>query len=186
MGLMDRLLGGDSDKSDEYDEWDEEAEDDELDDEWDEDWDEDEAGDDEDDEWDTPYQFLDEMLQHRGFGGANEFTKKAMVYRINRSPLFRDRIKVGNQTMQMVNNTMQMQEEMFGGGSGSNYGQLAEELEEGKRLIDAVEEFGPDEESQLAWEITGLASDFFEVWADRQGGATGAVASQTKSSDEPL
>lgn len=187
MGLLDRFLGGSGEEEDdgfddeEFESTDFDEEDDE---EWEE-WDDPEDEEEELQEWDTAYKFLDDALQARGFSGANEFVAKAMVYRINKSPRFRDRFKVGNETMQMVTQTMGQMEQLQGG-DGSDYEQLANELQSANKLIDEVDKFS-DEEDQMVWELTNLASEFMDVYADKKGGGSGGtVQTGTKQSEQPL
>lgn len=189
MGLLDRFLGG-GDDEEEDEEWSDETPieetwvDEEDDDEWEEDEDWEEEEDEGPREWDTAYKFLDDALQQVGFSGCNEFVKKAMVYKINRSPMYRDRVKVGRETMQMVADTMNSINHMNGQES-RGYDELADELQAANRLIDEVEQFSNKEE-QMAYDIMGLAQDAIDVYANKKGGAPGNVQTSSEVSNQEL
>ena len=187
MGLMDKVKGvfGGGEEEDTVDEeW--EIGDDEFE---DDDWEEDDEWEDDDEEeemqtWDTYYQFADDALQHRGFSGVNEFVKKAMVFRINRDPANRDRIKTGRQTMQMVGDTMEIIDSI-GDDDNDDWETKAEKLENAARVKSAIDDF-QNKEEEMVRDIMGIAQNAVNTWADKSEMPTGSVDTTTRTSSEEL
>ena len=147
-------------------------------------WEEEEFSEPEIQEWDSAYKFADDALQFYGFAGVNEWVKKAMVREINRSTLYRDRIKVGRQTMNLVNETVTEMNQLTGQ-NDKGYEELAHELESANRLIDEVEKFN-DKEEQMVREITGVFGQFVDAYASRQQSGASGVNATTQTSQEEL
>jgi len=186
MGLLSKIKdtvtgGGEQEIEEEWEGADEEWEDGE--DEWEDDdeWEDEET---EVETWDTYYQFADDALQMRGFAGCNEFVKKAMIFKINRDPANRDRIKTGRQTMQMVGDTMEIIEGISDDGE-DDWETKAEKLENAARVKSAIEDF-QNKEEQMVRDIMGVARDAIDTYADRAPQQVGDVDTSTKRRDEEL
>lgn len=183
MGFLDSLFGGS--KEDDYDEegFVDEGFEEDMDDGFEEDEYEDDFGEEVEEEWDSAYKFLDDMLEMRGFSGMKEFMNKAMVHRINNSHMYRDRIAVGHETMQMINDTVRMAQGEADE-SMTDYEALAKQLKSANELINEVEEF-TNEEDQMVWSILQTAQD--GISALRESGRIGAnTNTRTTTSQEEL
>lgn len=115
-------------------------------------------------EWDTAYQFADDVIEEVGFVGLKEFIDKAMIYRVNMSPMYRDKIQSGVQTMDMISSSMSNIHELqgeFDSEERQDYKHYADEVRAANNLIDELDRMEGKEE-EMANEIIGIARDFVE------------------------
>jgi len=129
-------------------------------------------------EWDTAYQFADDAVQQMGFASLQEFASKAMIMRVEKSPLYRDRIESGVQTMGMITESMErvsdMRSRFDGDDQSDGYRQYVEEVKAANDLIDELDRMEGKEE-QMAQEIIGTAQQAIQTYANKSGQSTGSV-----------
>lgn len=186
MGLMNRIFGGGDDE--------EEVLEEAIEDTWeeDEDWEKMEDEEDEEEEikeWDSAYDFLDDALNNNGFAGMQEFMNKAMVHKINSSVKYRDRVKVGQETMTMVSDTVEATREMGGGDSTSDWGEAAERLAEANEFKEQIDKM-VDKEEMYINQMMNLADEGLDVLRDRvsstEGGPSSGVETSIREEDREL
>jgi len=101
-------------------------------------------------EWDSAYRFAEEYLEMRGFSSMVDFTTKCMAYKINHSPMFRDRISHGVQTMNQISSMQQQIRQMRGeDNQGTDYEEMAKKLEGANRVIDQTQKLAGEEEAMV-------------------------------------
>jgi len=120
-------------------------------------------------EWETAYQFCDEAISEAGFVDLQEFIEKAMIYRIERSTMYRDRIESGIQTMDMITSSMESIHSMRGEfqqeDEGSDYGEYAEQVRAANDLIDEIDRMEGKEE-EMAQEVISIAKDAVDAMGE--------------------
>lgn len=113
-------------------------------------------------EWETAYAFADDAISEAGFVDVQEFIEKAMIYRINRSTMYRDRIESGIQTMNMITESMESIHSMRGRfdekEGNEDYKEYAEQVRAANDLIDEIDRMEGKEE-QIAQEIISIGRD---------------------------
>lgn len=113
-------------------------------------------------EWETAYAFADDAVGNAGFVDIQEFIEKAMIYRINRSTMYRDRIESGIQTMNMITDSMENIHSMRGRfdekEGNEDYKKYAEQVRAANDLIDEIDRMEGKEE-QMAQEIISIGRD---------------------------
>jgi len=125
MGLMDRLGFGGDDDDDEMDgidvgdEFEEDMQDEAPD--FEEGIDDDPVEEEEDEmmEWDSAYRFCEWYLEDEGFANMRDFGEKAMMYRLQNSDKYRDRIENGLRTLSMINDAKSQLDQISGDDGGS-------------------------------------------------------------------
>lgn len=131
-------------------------------------------------EWDTAYQFADDFVSEVGFSGMSEFIDKAMIYRINMSPMYRDRIESGVQTMNMITSSMSeihdVQSRFSGDKESANYNEYVEQVRAANDLIDELDRMEGREE-QIADEVMGIARDAVDAMKESKTVGGGSVDS---------
>lgn len=177
MGLIDRLMGKGQDEGDEMF-------DDDFDEEWEEDWEE-EDEDEEMAEWDTHYDFLDSALGNSGFAGVQEFMNKAMVYKINNSVKYRDRVKIGNETMTLVRDTVETSRGMTGESSTSDWGEAAEKLKDANEFKEQIDSM-IDKEEIMVNRLMNLGQETLDVVKDRYSSGDSSVSTSVRESDREI
>lgn len=139
-------------------------------------------------EWDSAYKFAEEFLEIRGFASMTDFTNKCMAYKINQSPLYRDRISNGVDTMNRIT-TMQEQMQQIGGGDKkeASYAQKAEKLQHANEVIDQAQKLSGEEDAMVN-ELIGLGHELADSIADgaMSGGRGQNVDSSVNQRDERL
>lgn len=195
MGLMDSIKGALSGGSEDKSESDELAED------WVDDVDAEVQESDEmmgeeegvetepvEEEWESAYKFAEEFLELRGFASMVDFTNKCMAYKINQSPMYRDRISNGVDTMNRIT-TMQEQMAQIGQGQQQDetYAQKAEKLKSANEVIDQADKLSGKEDAMVS-EAMNLGHELVDAFAQRKTGGTGSsnVDSSVDSRDERL
>lgn len=113
----------------------------------------------EEEEWDSAYQFAEEFLEVRGFASMVDFTNKCMAYKINQSPMYRDRITNGVDTMNRIT-TMKEQMQQISGGQQkeSSYDEKAEKLKHANEVIDQAQKLSGEEDAMVN-ELIGVGHE---------------------------
>ena len=139
-------------------------------------------------EWDSAYQFADEFLEMRGFASMTDFTNKCMAMKINQSPLYRDRISNGVDTMNRIT-TMQEQMAQIGGGGQkeASYAEQAEKLKGANEVINQADKLSGKEDAMVN-EAMSLGHELVDAIAQgKVGGNRGSnVDSSVSQADERL
>jgi hypothetical protein len=139
-------------------------------------------------EWDSAYRFAEDFLEMRGFASMVDFTNKCMAHKIDQSPMYRDRISNGVDTM---NRITAMQEQMAQIGQGNkketSYSDKAQKLEDANRVIDQAQKLSGEEDAMVN-ELIGLGHEFADAIANGQMGGNrgGDVNSNVNESNERL
>lgn len=139
-------------------------------------------------EWESAYKFAEEFLELRGFASMMDFTNKCMAYKINQSPMYRDRISNGVDTMNRIT-TMQEQMAQIGGGNQEkeSYAQKAQKLENANQVIDQADKLAGKEDAMVN-ELIGLGHEMADAIASGAANVQNAqnVDSNVNTSDERL
>ena len=139
-------------------------------------------------EWDSAYKFAEEFLEMRGFASMVDFTNKCMAYKINQSPMYRDRISNGVNTMNQIT-SMQEQMAQISGQSreDSSYEEKARKLESANKVIDEAQKLSGQEDAMVN-ELIGVGHELAESIASRtvNGRGGGNVNSSVNKSNEEL
>jgi len=124
-------------------------------------------------EWDSAYKFAEEFLEMRGFASMMDFTNKCMAFKINHSPMYRDRISNGVDTMNRIT-TMQEQMAQIGGGGQKeeSYQQKAEKLKHANQVIDQADKLSGKEDAMVN-EIMGIGRDLADAMVSQDGPIAG-------------
>ena len=184
MGLMDRLLGGEEEEEEEpgySDEFDmgneEEEEEDEI---------EEEVEIEEQLEWDSAYKFGEDMLEADGFANMSEFIRKSMMHKVNSSPLYRDRIRHGVDTMDMVTNSIQKIDNVKGDSSSDpNYSEFVDEVKAARELSDELDRLD-GREDEIINEVIGIANEAVGVMKERSRGPADPVETGVEQTEEEI
>lgn len=141
-----------------------------------------------DEEWDSAYKFAEEFLEVRGFASMVDFTNKCMAFKINKSPMYRDRISNGVNTMNQIT-SMQEQMSQIGGGNKkeTSYEEKARKLESANKVIDEAQKLSGQEDAMVN-ELIGVGHELAESLAHRTAANRGGgdVNSSVSKSDEEL
>lgn len=120
-------------------------------------------------EWDSAYKFAEEYLEMRGFASMVDFTNKCMAYKINQSPMYRDKIANGVDTMNRITSMHDQLASIQGGDSGNkNMAQKAEELKAANEVIDQAQKLSGEEDAMVR-DMIGLGEDLVGVLAENGG-----------------
>lgn len=178
MGFLDKILGREEEESDDLfveEEFEEEFEDIE----------EVEEVDESPDEWENAYEFSKEALQQMyGFTDMKEFVAKAMVYRINTSERYRDRIAIGRETMEMIDETVGMAEGIRGGGT-TDWEEAAQELEGAVKVKEQMDKM-IDKEEMMVNDAMAIVRDGIDVLKDRSTSTGPGVDTSVRESGEDI
>lgn len=136
-------------------------------------------------EWDNPYQFAGDMLEPDGFANMSDFIVKAMYYECSNSPLYRDRLKQGAQTIDMVSSSVQSIKSLQGGDGGSDYGEMAEKLEDMDRAVQAAESLS-GKEDQIIQDGMNIAREAVQAIGNASNRRNAEVESAVTERDGKL
>ncbi len=139
-------------------------------------------------EWESAYKFAEEFLEVRGFASMVDFTNKCMAYKINQSPLYRDRISNGVDTMNRITTMQEQMQQISGDDSGSsNYAEKAEQLKNANEVIDQAQKLSGEEDAMVN-ELIGLGHELADSIAQNVGNNNNAqnVNSSVNRSEERL
>jgi len=99
------------------------------------------------DEWDSAYKFADWYLSDEGFADMLDFGEKAMMYKLQNSPMYRDRIETGLGTMESIRSAKENLQAIRGEESeSSDYEELADKVEDADRLISGIRSLSGEDE----------------------------------------
>lgn len=135
--------------------------------------------------WDSAYQFSEEMLEVDGFASMMDFTEKYMFYKVQRSPLFRDRINEGVQTLEAVTTAQQQMQEIQGG--SQDLEEMADQLESASKAIDAADKIS-GKEDQMVSDALNLGRDLVKIGGEQivNNGSGGGVDSSVTETDREI
>lgn len=139
-------------------------------------------------EWDSAYRFAEEYLEQRGFTSMVDFTNKCMAYKINQSPMYRDKIGNGVDTMNSIASMQEQLKSINGGNDGSkSMKQKAEELEAANDVIDQAQKLS-GQEDEMVRDIIGLGEDLAQGLLEnsRARAKSGDVDSNVRSTNEEM
>lgn len=136
-------------------------------------------------EWDSAYRFAEEYLETRGFTSMVDFTNKAMARKVQQSPMYRDRIQTGVETMNQINAMQQKMRQLQGADEGSkSYQEQAEMLKSANEVIDQAQKLAGEEEAMVN-DIMELGHGFLNELTQRRTGSgqSASVNSSVNSVD---
>lgn len=99
--------------------------------------------------WDTCWQFCGDMLEPEGFASMMDFTRKAMFHEIQKSPMYRNRLQNGMQTIENVKQAKQALDEIKGGNGSLNPEEQAERIRAINKLNDELDRLEGKEEQMI-------------------------------------
>lgn len=136
-------------------------------------------------EWETGYQAAEELLMEEGFGSMKEFIDHAMMLRIKQSPMYRNRIESGAQTMSMITESFRGVSELQSQFSSDRaYQDFAEDIKAANDIISELDKMeGQDE--RMANEIIGTAQMLAKGLIDNRSRRRG-IESSVELTDEEL
>lgn len=183
MGLMETLFGSKEEEEEDVDFSDEFETETELEEDL---FEEDEEDEEEELVWDSAYAFGEDMLEADGFGDMSEFIRKSMMHKVNRSPLYRDRIQHGVETMDMVTNSVERIGDLRGSRqSDPNYSQFAEEVKAARELSDELDRLD-GREDEIINEVIGIANEAVGVMKNRSQTPEGVVETGVEQTGEEI
>lgn len=135
------------------------------------------GGEEEQMEWESAYDFAEWWLEDDGFADLQEFGEKAMMMKLQNSPMYRDRIETGVNTLATINEAKQHLQQLKGEGGGANdYGEMADKLEDADRVIQATRSLSGEDE-MVVQQGMGLAKSAIEAIGSRVNEGGGNVES---------
>lgn len=152
---------------------------------------EDNGGENETQEWDTAYQCFDEYIQYQGYSGGNEFLARFMAMKIKGSDKYRDRIRIGKETADMVSSTVESLDDISGSRDGlSGLEDMGNKIAQANKVKQEMEEFtNKDEEAFVGGVVTAnRALDVAEKWVNSETDTTsrGSSGGTVKKSDKEI
>lgn len=137
-------------------------------------------------EWDSAYDFAGWWLEDEGFADMTDFGEKAIMWKLQRSPMFRDRIKTGLDTLSSVRQAKENLEQIRGNEtSATDYGELADKVEDADRLISGVRSLSGEDE-MVVQQGLGLAREAIQAIGNRSVQQTGSVNTETEVVDDSI
>lgn len=176
MGLIGRLLGTEDDEEGDefFEEFEEEFEESEE-------FEEDIAV----AEWENAYEFTKDALSRAyGFSDMSEFVAKAMIYRINNSERYRDRIAIGRETMDMITDTVDMAQGI-GGGGPTDWEDAVDQLKGVKEVKDVMDDM-VDKEELMLYDMLDIARDGIDIFKARSNIGDSDVDTSVRRSDDDI
>jgi len=126
-------------------------------------------------EWDSAYDFAGWWLEDEGFANMRDFGEKAMMYRLERSDMYRDRIESGMRTLAMVNDANQQLRQLKGEDTGrKDYGEMAEKINNANEVIEGVRSLSGEDEV-IVQQGMSLAQDAIAAIGSRAQSSGGSV-----------
>lgn len=137
-------------------------------------------------EWDSAYKFAEWYLEDFGFADMTDFGEKAMMRELERSPMYRDRIETGLETLGAIRNAKEDLETIRGNSTKeSDYGQLADKVEDADRLIKGVRSLSGEDEVMVQQGMS-LAREALGAIAQKSGGQAANVDTETRRRSESI
>jgi len=128
-------------------------------------------------EWDSAFDFAEWWLEDEGFADLQDFGEKAMMMKLEQSPMYRDRIETGVNTLATINEAKQHLSQLKGEDQGANdYGEMADKLEDADRVISSVRSLSGEDE-MVVQQGMGLAKSAIEAIGGRVNSGGGDVES---------
>ena len=126
-------------------------------------------------EWDSAYDFAGWWLEDEGFANMRDFGEKAMMYRLERSDMYRDRIESGMRTLAMVNDANEQLRQLKGEDTGrKDYGEMAEKINNANEVIEGVRSLSGEDEV-IVQQGMSLAQDAIAAIGSRAQSSGGSV-----------
>lgn len=142
----------------------------------------------EDDEmtWDSAYDFAGWWLEDEGFADMRDFGEKAMMYRLERSDMYRDRIESGMRTLSMVNDAKKQLSELQGRKSKDrNYEEMANKINHANEVIEGVRSLSGEDEV-IVQQGMSLAQDAISAIGQRAQKGGGSVNTDMESTQDRI
>lgn len=138
-------------------------------------------------EWDSAYDFSGWYLSDEGFADMVDFGEKAMMYKLERSPMYRDRIETGLNTLGAIREAKDNLDSIKGKDSGSSdYEELADKVEDADRLISGVRSLSGEDEL-VVQQGMAIAQEAVGAIANRNsGGGGGNVNAESRVVDDSI
>lgn len=116
-------------------------------------------------EWDTCWQFCGDMLEPEGFASMMDFTRKAMFYEIQSSPMYRNRLENGMKTIQNVKEAKKALDEISGADGSMDPESQAERIRGINKLNEELDRLEGKEEQMIddAMQLGYEALDAFKT-----------------------
>lgn len=128
---------------------------------------------DEEMEWDSAYDFAGWWLEDEGFANMRDFGEKAIMHRLERSEMYRDRIQSGMQTLAQVNQANEQLRQIRGkSNKNRDYSEMAEKINNANEVIEGVRSLSGEDEV-IVQQGMQLAQDAISAIGERatSGGA---------------
>jgi len=137
-------------------------------------------------EWESAYKFAEWYLEDEGFADMIDFGEKAMMHKMQGSPMFRDRIQSGLGMVTSIREAKDNIEQIRGNDTGaSDYGELADKVEDADRLISGIRSLSGEDE-MLVQQGMGLAQEAISAFAERGAGSVGDANVETRTSSDRI
>lgn len=137
-------------------------------------------------EWDSAYRFAEDNLEARGFSSMMDFITKLMAFHINKSPMYRDRLQNGLNTMDRLTTMKSQLDELKGNNSKADSMQeKAQKLQAANDVVDQAQKLSGQEEAMVqdAMQLGGELVDAIASNATGGGQNQSNVRSNVKSRD---
>lgn len=131
--------------------------------------------------WDSAYDFAGDMVTKAGFTDMTDFIDHAMFYHIEKSPMYRDRIQSGVETMNQITAVKDSMKEIQGG-EDMNLENKAEQIKAANEVIDGMKQLEGEDE-QFMREVTGLAKEYADILKNRQGSMGSSSDTEVRSEE---
>mgnify|MGYP006280040307 CR=1 FL=1 len=137
-------------------------------------------------EWDSAYDFAGWWLEDEGFANMRDFGEKAIMYRLERSDMYRDRIESGMRTLSMVNEANSQLKELRGKGkSDKDYEAMAKKIQNANEVIEGVRSLSGEDEV-IVQQGMSLARDAISAIGSRAQSSGGAVDTDMKQTEDRI
>jgi len=137
--------------------------------------------------WDSAYDFAGWWLEDEGFANMRDFGEKAMMYRLERSDMYRDRIESGMRTLSMVNEANHQLRELRGeGASDRDYEEMAAKIQNANEVIEGVRSLSGEDEV-IVQQGMSLARDAISaIGQSATSGGGGNVDTSMKRTEDKI
>lgn len=136
-------------------------------------------------EWETAYQFAFDMIEEDGFADMSEFITKFMFYEVKKSPRYRDRLRQGAETIEMVTNSIEMLQNAGNSGGDSDFEELADKMEAADRAVKAADSLSGKEE-MMTQDLINLGYEAVDKVGQNLASGGGNVESSVTESDREI
>lgn len=137
-------------------------------------------------EWDSAYDFAGWWLEDEGFANMRDFGEKAMMYRLERSDMYRDRIESGMRTLSMVNDAKQQLSELRGRSSrDKDYEQMANKIQNANEVIEGVRSLSGEDEV-IVQQGMQIAQDAISAIGQRAQSSGGSVNTDMERTNDQI